>query len=638
MAQSGYTPILIYASSTTTTAPLAANLTNSSSGAELAINYFDGKLFYKDNAGVVQVLAWKTTPTSAGGTGLTSWTAGQIPYYVSGTALSQLNIGTNGFVLTSNGTAPQWSAPSSIGFGTATNIAGGATGSLPYQSAASTTTFLSLGTTNFVLTAGASAPQYVAQSTLSVGSATTATTATNVAGGAAGSLVYQTGAGATTTLGLGTNNFVLTAGASAPQYVAQSTLSVGSATSATTATNLAGGAAGSVPYQTGSGATTYRTIGTVNQIMTSSGSAPQWSAPSSITVGAATTAANIAGGAIGSILYQTSSGVTNFASLGTSGQVLTAGASAPQYVAQSTLSVGSATTATTATNVAGGAAGSLVYQTGSGATTTLGLGTNGFVLVAGASAPQYVAQSTLSVGSATTATSATSATTATNLASGAANQIAFQTGAGATSFITAPTTGSTYLGWNGSAFAWSAVSVSPGGSTTQVQFNNAGAFGGMSSVTWDGSALTIANSKLTGTTSAFATVITNAAETTNIVAGAINSTPTAYFNTGAVQLYTSNASANWTQNLAYSSGTTLNSALAVGQSATIAILATQGGTAYYMNGTLTIDGSSANVTTNWQGGVAPITGFTTGIDVYTYTVIKTAATPAYTVLATQTQF
>jgi hypothetical protein len=687
MAQSGYTPILIYASSTTTNVPLAGNLTNSSSGAELAINYFDGKLFYKDNAGVVQVLAWKTTPTSAGGTGLTSWTAGQIPYYVSGTTLSQLNIGTNGFVLTSNGTAPTWSSPSTISTGTATNLASGATGSLPYQSAASTTTFLSLGTTNFVLTAGASAPQYVAQSTLSVGSATTATTATNVAGGAAGSLVYQTGSGATTTLGLGTATFVLTAGISAPQYVAQSTLSVGSATSATTATNLAGGAAGSVPYQTGSGATTYRSIGTVNQVMTSTGSAPQWVAPSSITAGAAATATNLSAGSTGSVVYQSASGTTAYLSLGTTNFVLTAGASAPQYVAQSTLSVGSATTATTATNVAGGAAGSLVYQTGSGATTTLGLGTTNFVLTAGASAPQYVAQSTLAVGSATTATTATnvtggaagslvyqtgsgatstlglgttnfvltagasapqyvaqstlsvgSATTATNLASGAANQIAYQTGAGATSFIAAPTVSSTYLGWNGSAFAWSAVSVSPGGSTTQVQFNNAGAFGGMSSVTWDGTALTIANSKLTGTTSAFASILTNAAETVNIVAGAINSTPTAYFNTGAVQYYTTFANANWTQNLAYSSTTTLNSALAVGQSATIAILATQGSTAYYMNGTLTIDGSSSNVTTNWQGGSAPVTGFTTGIDVYTYTIIKTAATPAYTVLATQTQF
>lgn len=57
----------------------------------------------------------------------------------------------------------------------ATNIAGGTTGAIPYNSAAGVTTFLSLGTTNYVLTAGASAPQYVAQSTLSVGSATNAT-------------------------------------------------------------------------------------------------------------------------------------------------------------------------------------------------------------------------------------------------------------------------------------------------------------------------------------------------------------------------------------------------------------------------------------------------------------------------------
>jgi hypothetical protein len=52
---------------------------------------------------------------------------------------------------------------------------------------------------------------------------------------------------------------------------------------------------------------------------------------------------------------------------------------------------------------------------------------------------------------------AATATTATNLASGAANQIAYQTGSGATSFITAPTTASTYLQWNGTGFAWATV-------------------------------------------------------------------------------------------------------------------------------------------------------------------------------------
>ena len=132
--------------------------------------------------------------------------------------------------------------------------------------------------------------------------------------------------------------------------------------------------------------------------------------------------------------------------------------------------------------------------------------------------------------------------------------------------------------------------------------------------------------------------ISNIYETVNVIAGAVNSTPTAYFTPGAVTYYTSNAGANWTQNLTYSSGVTLNSVLAVGQSASIAILAKQGSPAYYMNGTLTIDGSSSNVTVYWQGGSAPSSGYINGIDSYTYAIIKTAATPAYTVLASLAQF
>ena len=57
MAASGYTPILIYASGTATNVPLAANLTSSASGAELALNYADGKLYYKNSSGVVTLLS-----------------------------------------------------------------------------------------------------------------------------------------------------------------------------------------------------------------------------------------------------------------------------------------------------------------------------------------------------------------------------------------------------------------------------------------------------------------------------------------------------------------------------------------------------------------------------------------------------
>jgi len=51
-----------------------------------------------------------TIATGYGGTGLTSYAAGDIPYYVSGTALSKLPIGSNTYILTSNGTAPTWAA------------------------------------------------------------------------------------------------------------------------------------------------------------------------------------------------------------------------------------------------------------------------------------------------------------------------------------------------------------------------------------------------------------------------------------------------------------------------------------------------------------------------------------------------
>lgn len=56
MAQTGYTPIKIYSSSTASAVPSASNLDNTD-GAELAINITDGKLFYKDNLGVVRTLA-----------------------------------------------------------------------------------------------------------------------------------------------------------------------------------------------------------------------------------------------------------------------------------------------------------------------------------------------------------------------------------------------------------------------------------------------------------------------------------------------------------------------------------------------------------------------------------------------------
>jgi hypothetical protein len=74
--------------------------------------------------------------------------------------------------------------------------------------------------------------------------------------------------------------------------------------------------------------------------------------------------------------------------------------------------------------------------------------------------------------------------------------------------------------------------------------------------------------------------------------------------------------------------------MATGQTVTIAFLVTQGSTAYYASA-MTIDGTS--VTPKWQGGTAPSVGNASAIDVYTYTITKTASA-TYTVLASQTKF
>jgi len=201
MAATNYTPIQLYFSTTASAVPLAANLAQG----ELAINITDGKLYYEDNGGVVQVIATKgagtiggsttqiqynnagalagnaamtfnsgtstTTLTTLnltnalgaiyGGTAQSAYTQGDFLYASATNTLSKLGIGTVNYILTSTGSIPQWSAPSSIIVQTATNLAGGLAGSVPYQSALDTTTFLAIGAANRVMTSTGSAPQWV---------------------------------------------------------------------------------------------------------------------------------------------------------------------------------------------------------------------------------------------------------------------------------------------------------------------------------------------------------------------------------------------------------------------------------------------------------------------------------------------
>jgi len=139
---------------------------------------------------------------------------------------------------------------------------------------------------------------------------------------------------------------------------------------------------------------------------------------------------------------------------------------------------------------------------------------------------------------------------------------------------------------------------------------------------------------LAGSSSKLAMVLYDAAEVATVSATAATGTINFDITTQSVLYYTSNASANWTVNFRASSGTSLNTALATGQSVTAAFLVTQGSTAYY-NNVVQVDGST--VTPKYQGGTAWTAGNASGIDVYVYTIIKTASA-TFTVLASQTRF
>ena len=143
-----------------------------------------------------------------------------------------------------------------------------------------------------------------------------------------------------------------------------------------------------------------------------------------------------------------------------------------------------------------------------------------------------------------------------------------------------------------------------------------------------------ATQTFSGSSSAKAIVLNDAAEVATVSATAATGTINYDITTQSVLYYTSNASANWTVNFRASSGTSLNTLMATGESMTVAFLVTQGATAYY-NNVVQVDGST--VTPKYQGGTAYAAGNASSVDVYMYTIIKTG-NAAFTVFTSQTKF
>jgi hypothetical protein len=388
---------------------------------------------------------------------------------LTGTA-SGLSIGGNAATATSATSAT-----------TATNIAGGAAGSVPYQSAPSTTTFLAAGSNGQVLTLASGVPSWATPTTGTVTSVSgtgtvsgislsgTVTSSGNLTLGGTLDLSAPPAIGGTTantvrgTTITATTKFVgpffeaaTSAGGALRNSGGTSQLSWGAGggdnLTLSVSTNINGTNAQIDISPTGTGHVHIKPTG-VNSVEI---------APTSIgTINNMSIGATTAAAGYFTTLSLTSTLAVN-GSTGTNGQVLQSnGSSAPTWVTPSSYATVTDDTTTNATRYplyADQTTGNLTTEFVSSTKLQFNPSTGVFTSTSfsGAGTGLTGTATSLSIGG--NAATATSATTATNIAGGTANQIPFQTGAGATSFIVAPTVSSTALTWNGSAFTWATSS------------------------------------------------------------------------------------------------------------------------------------------------------------------------------------
>jgi hypothetical protein len=357
---------------------------------------------------------------------------------------------------------------------TATNLAGGALGSLPYQSAPSTTTFLAAGSNGQVLT--------LASGVLSWATPTTGTV-TSVSGTGTVSGISLSG----TVTSSGSLTLGGTLDLSAPPVIGGTTPNTITGTTITANTKFvgtnfdaAGSGGGSLRTSGGTAVLQWGGGGGVN--LTLDGAFNMNPANYSISIAPTGTGTLTVNPATAGTINNMSIGLTTAAagyfttlsltstlavngSTGTNGQVLQSnGSSAPTWVTPSSYATVTDDTTTNGTRYplfANQTTGNLTTEFVSSTKLQFNPSTGVFTSTSfsGAGTGLTGTASGLSIGgNAATATSATSATTATNIAGGTANQIPYQTSAGATSFIVSPTTANTALTWNGSAFTWVAGS------------------------------------------------------------------------------------------------------------------------------------------------------------------------------------
>jgi hypothetical protein len=348
---------------------------------------------------------------------------------------------------------------------TATNLYQGATGSIPYQESPGITKYIGIGGAGNLLQVAANTATWVSTATLRVGYSDSSAATSNLAGGSTGQIPYQAATGVTNFIAAGGIGSILQMGLTTATFINTTSIYVGNAVYAITATNIAGGSAGGLLWQRASGITDYIGIGQPGQILqVSVGNTATWQNTGSTVIGSSI---NISGGTAGQIPYQESAGVTKFINPGITGSILQMGASGTStFVSTSSISDGGAVTAYTATfarHLAGviPGGGALHYQITDNTSGFLSTGTAGNVLVSQPGAPNW--QNTLTLSGTTQATSTNtgalvvgggvgiggnlwiggtlfatvqgSINTATNIQGGQTGDILYQTSPGVTGFL-----------------------------------------------------------------------------------------------------------------------------------------------------------------------------------------------------------
>ena len=117
-------------------------------------------------------------------------------------------------------------------------------------------------------------------------------------------------------------------------------------------------------------------------------------------------------------------------------------------------------------------------------------------------------------------------------------------------------------------------------------------------------------------------------EEVNVTAGKLSDNVNIDVENGMVHLFTTAESTTSTPNIRYNGSTALNAKMSIGQSVVVTLITTANASAY--SAQMTIDGGAQ--TERWIGGSAPSGGGSAGVDIHTFTIIKTADA-TFTVIA-----